>query len=315
MKRFGLSALSLLLACALLPPRAAGDDDTLAWRFQPGESLLWSTDQELRNASYKNKVRYETVNHSEIGICFDVREVDASGVAAAQMRFEYLALEISNPQRRVAFDSRKPEENVAARNAARLYAPFFTVVINVRITPAGNFVDIRVPEHTVEVAMNVPGRERLIGLLRPETFADGFQQLSGPGWVMFPENPPGAHSVWEHKLVAKAQTGLLQRLTTRYEVAGIEMQKDARIARIKFTGSTSFNESSGVSVTRQEHQGEATFDLTAGRLIGAQQRQSLDLELMSPAGPVKQQLDATTKNALIVRPAKPAGPAAPPGNP
>src|SRR5262249_22093458 len=112
---------TILVAAALLLPAPARADKKLEWKFQPGETLHYTMNQEINQEVSVGGKALKVSGTQTMDISWNVKSVQ-QGVASVTQTLDRARMKLSQPGATVEYDSAAAKE---PEGMARLIAPMF----------------------------------------------------------------------------------------------------------------------------------------------------------------------------------------------
>lgn len=308
--RFDLRTFGPLFGWAvlasLLTTTARSEDVLLRWKFQKGETLLYTFPQTTTTAAHVGgkDLKTKTDSRGEVSLLVVKPLKDES--ADARLTLERMRIDITAPQLGAFhYDSASRRrttgymENVIAGYDA-LAKRSFRVVIDGR----GDLLQVALPEQEVQDlrAEKLP----LDTLLTPK----GLSQFLGLNWPRLPAKAVVVGDTWEEREeVANVALGKVQSTRT-YRFDGPVDRAGKQLDKISYTvelAAEAPQQQGGVTfkVLRQESAGEAYFDRAAGRYVEGKSK--MELTLLTDTGSDQFEQQVVTEGAFVLEKARQFG--------
>ncbi|MBX7167293.1 MAG: hypothetical protein K1X74_13265 [Pirellulales bacterium] len=303
-----LKAVVLLLSCAGLPLVARADDEPIRWRFSAGEQFMLQVDQQFEAATIVGDNSSKSNGTMSMQLQFNVKELLDNGAARCEMGITRMQLKLVAPIATLEFDTANKEEpeNPQAQLMAKVLRPFTELKYTLTIDPRGNILDVELPKDAAKNLASqlgsIPGGGQFNDLLNEETFAQGFKQMSGNGWLIWPETMPAVGDTWKQEgTIANPILGRQTEISTfRYEgpveIDGHQLEKVAVEITMDYDPDDQAKLPIKVKISEQEQKGYIYFDRQAGRIDHSELTQHIDMDLETMGQAFEQEINVETKS-------------------
>lgn len=288
---------ALLIAAASTTASVAPAEETLRWKFEPGQELRYQVVQQTdTNMDAGPAGQITTGTTQTIDMVWKVEAVNDDGSARMRHEIERVQMSMTAPMNQgFAFDtaSAEPPEGLAT-----LLAPAFNALVEsgykVTVSPTGELSDIEASEELVQAIKNLPGAG---GAGQGE---DALKAMASPVAVPLPAEAvePGAEWTRSTGELAVPMFGKMQVETTftykgPRKMSGKPMQVLAPSININATAPEG-GPMSG-SVKSRDTSGEVLFDPAAGRVEEASTRHTMDISITAGQNTISGTITQTAK--------------------
>ena len=231
----------------LLGSSPAFSQQTLRWKFPPGETWSVSTTQEI-GTNINNRTK--TVSQS-VSMDWNIISVEPDGTAVIDQTIKDLQVQIDEV---VVFDSKNNSRSELEEKIAGRFQAIIGQKITAKHTPRGEISYLNAPDSAPD----------LLRAQAPESL------------LLFPEKPISVGSSWiteasrTIELIGKLHT------TNTWQYVGLEPNDNKKLHRFRVTPSFQIDDESQRELTRQEGAGNVWFDSEKGRLEKSEILQSVE---------------------------------------
>jgi len=297
----GLAVLAVLaITCTA---DRAGAQTTLRYKFKKGEKLNYAMEQKMVMSM---SVMGRDVNldmGQTIDMVWNVLDVDADGKAKMTQTISRIRFTMDGPTGKVEFDSKEGKE--PDDPVGKLMAPIFKALagaeIGLTMDPLGKISDIKVPEKLVKAAKNLPPGLAGAGL-GDMLSEEGLKQITDQSGLRLPQDAVTKGKSWEQQLEMKMPMGKMKVVTTNtYE--GSVKRDGKEVERVgmkpKLTLDPDPASPAKITLKSQDAKGSAYFDNAAGRLVGTNLSQDMEMVISAMGQEITQKLKQTVSMKLV----------------
>jgi hypothetical protein len=255
---------------------------TLRWKLAAGESLVVQSQQETTWVVSFSGKQAETKINLGMELLWNVASADDSEATITQtIRSVEFRLE-SEKGGKIEYDSSaKTRPTGQAREVATAVKPLLGAAVTIRMSPRGEVLNAQPANAAAEAlfADPAPGAE-------PGVFSrQAIETLLRQPLAVLPEKPVAEGDPWTATSSLDASLGKFQQTTT-YKLAGMVEQDGVQVARVEFTAAIEpaapvAKAATGkpiLTLKSHEQSGHFLFSPVSGRLVSAEQNQSLTTE-------------------------------------
>ncbi len=283
MARLLLGCLSLAVCLALLLIASPARGQTaLRWKLAAGESLVVQTQQETTSVVSFSGKKAETKINLGMELVWDVTAADDNEATIKQTirRIEF-RLE-SEKAGKIEYDSSaKTRPTGQAREVADAVKPLLGAEVTIRMSLRGEVLDAKPANAAAETlfADPTPGAES--GVFSGKAI----ETLLRQPLAVLPENLLADGDTWSATSQLDASLGKFQQTTT-YKLAGTVEHGGVQVPKVEFTATIEpaapvAEAATGkpvLTLKSHEQTGHFLFSPASGRLVSAEQNQSLTTE-------------------------------------
>ena len=261
----------------ILAASSASAQTTLRWQLKPGDRLTIETEQQTTSkVSYAGK---ETPTQIDLAMTlgWEVTAAEDDTFTIKQSVRRLLVRIDSMAAGKVEYDSAKRiQPTGAARDIQLAVAPLLQAELELTMNARGEVLDARPLGEAAEGLLSAGGEQAGASATASQTM----QQLLRQPLVVLPEKEVNPGDTWkrEHRLTTPLGPATQ---TTTYKYAG-PAEDDKDLARIETTGELKLTmpagAAKGVALKGHEQSGAILFSTAAGRLVEAEQTQTLNTE-------------------------------------
>lgn len=265
---------ALLVACGWIGTARA--EVTLRWRFQKSDSLRVVMTQNSQVVTRIKKTPITMTVALTMEMLWNVKDVDAQGVASVEQRFQRLALSLrSTDQPAVDFDSAVRTVAPAARPIADSLQPLIDKPITVKMTPRGEITAVELSPEATKAVAKIAENSRLKKLLSRKGIADLLKQSV----AVLPAEPLKSGQKWKASDRIDSRLGAMT-LVSEFAYAGPQKKAQKPLEKIELTGTLTPQKKPAAKapvskLKSHSLKGVLWFDLQAGRLDSSRIEQQL----------------------------------------
>lgn len=278
--------------CALLPllaaPAASAQDaQPLRWKFEVGDKLRYTMDQDMDLSMGGGPLGNITSSvEQNMDMSWTVEGVNDEGEAVIRQKINRVEMKMTGP---VSFsydsNSEEPPSGMAA-----MVAPMFDAMtegdFEITMTARGEVKDVKIPDKVLESLKNSPGAAQMgeVGT------ADGFKKLLTQGAFVLPEGDLEPGQSWTSTVEVNNPMAGKQTVDTTYTYEGTKEVDGKKFAVFKPQLTMNFAGGANVqmNVKDQKSSGEVLFNIEEGRLHSSALDQDVTMEV-SVAGQTMEQ--------------------------
>jgi hypothetical protein len=270
-KKMSLSA-ALAIALCVVTTADAGQQVTLRWQFEPGESLVYrmnmSQESELPNGMGVAVVEMTTTMR------WEVLEVSDEGNATVRVTTERVQMRMDGPMGNMTADSASetPPNDPVGQMVTGLAGVSYTLVFD----SSGQLKEVTNLDELREQLAAAGGSNPAVGQAL-EQFAseDGIKDTMARGMLAFPDGPVGPGDTWDYDYDMQMPMLGTMSIEMVMTLNGTEDRDGSRIALIDSTGTMAFlpddnpqNPAAGMmDLADAALTGTMEWDVDRGRLI------------------------------------------------
>lgn len=259
----------------------------LRWKFQAGDELRYLVQQESLTAITNSGLDFDVELQQSVNTVWTVQSVDDDGTADLTMKVERIRMSMNSPfSGEFSYDS--DSEETGEGQLWEMVAPLFQAAMSgefqARITPAGEALEIALPEQLAEIleAQQEAAIQNLMmgGGITEQTFHEMI------GWTFFrvpgDDVEPQAKWSWAQEVLMEPIGS--QELTSNFHYVGSESRDGRELEQIGVEVAMEFLATEGgepdlyLEFTEHETKGSTLFDAARGRAVETTLTQTLSLE-------------------------------------
>ncbi len=276
------SAWIVVLLAGLGWTGLAQAETLLRWKLEPGQSLVVDFQQQTTSTVAFSGKSAETKIDLGMELLWSVAGVDDVGIAVKQSirRFQF---KLESPKAGVIqYDSAaKTRPTGQARAIADAIKPLLGAEVEITMTDRGEIVAARPANAAADLLFAAPGAAEQPGVFSKQAVET---MLRHP-LVVFPEKPVEDDGSWKLESVLNAAAGTFKQSTT-YRLAGMQEHDGQQLAKIAVSAvlEPQAKPAPGaagpgkLTVKAHEQTGQILFSAQQGRLVSAEQSQTLSTE-------------------------------------
>ncbi len=273
--------LTLALVISLVANVSAyGQLKQLRWKFQPGDALQVTFQQNTQMTSDVSGTGITTIAKMGMSSRWDVRAIETNGVYDIQQTIERVTMEMIVPGgHNLVYDTASTEAPQGmAKTLAASVDPLVGVDFMHKMSPRGEIVDIGLSEQSKARLANNPGAVHVQQIFT----RDGLESLLHHAATVLPEAAISPGYSWNGTSEIKNPAGNMV-MDMVYVYKGTEQVDGRPLERIDVSVNVRFGEEHSalglkVGITKQQNQGTLYFDAAKGRFARTQLSQKMTLE-------------------------------------
>jgi hypothetical protein len=285
---------ALLAACLAALPSLAAADESLRWKFTPGEKLHYIMDMEMKQTMTIGGMPVNMTTNQTMDMTWSIEAVDDQGQATVLQTIERIRMKMKPAQGDpLEYDSDSKEKPAGPFAAAtKLFDAMVKKPSKSKMDPRGQTSAVELPEGLNEALKQLSGAFGGAG--------DGMKNLTGA--PPFPAEAMSVGHTWKNETTGKNPILGQQKVTTSYEYTGKEKIDGRELDKLNITIQMEFggaeNKNVTVNVKEQETKGALYFDNAAGRVDHADTTMKMKLQVMAAGFNVDQDLETTNRLRL-----------------
>ena len=251
---------SLLVLTASMCLQANGQE-TLRWRFQPGENRTYTMQQESNSTTTAAGAKSTTSTTTSTIVSWDVQKVGDDGAAQVRQSIKHLAMKMNMPGlENVSYDSAAPDAEVNPVLAASIATmkPLLDTPWIFTMNEQGKITEMSGTEKLDAAALEVTQRAKVAAL---PSFKHTAEQVS----AVLPETPVKPGQTWEVNNIVNSPIGKMTTHST-YTYIGTVVTDGRSLKKISLSGDLSL-EPIAVAPAKMEMK-DATASVLAGDIDG-----------------------------------------------
>lgn len=291
-----LLALGIGAATGAAGGQARGDD-TLRWKFNPGETTNYVLSRTVDGTFDFNGQEINFTFKLLMDLTWNVKEVAADGTTTLGQRVDRIHFQAESPiGGELKWDSlgEEPESNPMW---AMMGAPLKAILdgeITLKVSPTGKVSDITIPD---ELAKKLDeGSQRGRRMMGGGISTSLVKEMIERAFVHLPEKALGPDVKWEQQFSSAFGNAGTQFTDVAYSYQGLEDKGGKKVAKIVASTELSFepNEDSSeieVDITDQEGKSEILFDVAGGRTLDSATTQKMTIEIVAGEREMSQKIE------------------------
>lgn len=297
--KIALPRLALALLCGCLAPAASGQQSA-EWQFTAGEPLRYQVMQNSAVTVQAGPAGSFTTNSSQtLDVEWRFDRVDDNGVAHGVQKITRLQVQVTMPEGlELKYDSATDEspEGVAAM-LTTLYSALLEFETPIAIAPSGELVKFKPPEEMIDKLSSVPATRSMSDLIVGTGLRSTAESIALPlsGRAETPRNFEFANRVLGTVRGELTWAETTQANNPAFKHFGPELQLRIEPVAESDESLASPRPLTNPKITSQSVEGDAVFNVEAGRLETANHTVKLDLEGELAGGDVTSTLEQTVE--------------------
>jgi hypothetical protein len=276
--------------------RTASAQESLRWKFAPGETLKYSMEQQTSQLVKVQDREFKTSLNQTIDLHWDVKGV-SDGVADMRQTIDRIRARMEGPGQVFEFDSnaeKAPEGPVAATLFPMLKG-LVGQEFSFKMDTRGRLSDIKLPQKLLD-SMRQAGPAGS-GMAESMFSEESMRNLS----LSLPEQAVSRGANWKQQ--SKVQMPMLGTVTLdkTYTYAGTD-EKDPARSRITLDTRISLEPAAdanlSIQLKSQHEDGEFSFDNKAGRVVASRVNDKVQMAVSAGGQNIEQSTDTVTKMTL-----------------
>ena len=300
LRRTALGLLALLaLACTA---ERASAQTTLRYKFNKGEKLNYVMEQKVKMSMSVAGQDIDVDVGQTIDMTWNVKDVDAQGKAKLTQKFDRVRFNMSGgPVGKIDYDSKdgKDIEGPLGKFIGPMLKALSDVELNLTMDAQGKVSDVTVPDKIVEALKKAPGGGAGLGEMFSE---EGLKHMMDQSGLILPKDAIAKGSSWDQKMDLKTgqmamKVEIVNTLDAPVKRDGKELQRVSM--KPKITLESKENSPAKIELKKQDNNGTAYFDNSAGRLVETNMVQKLEMAISVMGMELGQKMDQTVTLKLV----------------
>lgn len=291
--RFGVCLPCLLaVVVSLAVAQTAGADTTLRWKFKAGQKLVYVMTQKTAAIADLGGKKLDNSVTQTIDMTWAVKGVDKDGTAEVEQTIDRIRFEMVAPGATMKVDTADVQDPPGVPEmVTKLLRAMAGTSFTVKITPRGEFRDVKIPPKLVEAFKDAGPVAAMLGN------EEGLKKLSEQSMLIFPEAALAQGKSWkgERKMpsplgtMAMDMTYTLESATGPVVKIGLDMKIDFQMGK---------DSPVEVKLTAQETKGHYLFDNAAGIMKSSEMVQKMTMMMSAGGQQTTQDMESTVKLEL-----------------
>lgn len=294
--------LAVVVAIFCSQPAALAQSK-LKWRFTPGETLEYHSEQRTTAHATIEGQEQETAMHLQMDVKWTTKSVDPKGSAKIEQTMTRIQFKISIPlptPQTIEYDSssKTAPEGEAAQAMSKVFSALVGRVTTISMDPQGQISDVKLPDNLLAQLAELPEASQGDGVMSEK----GLKEMITRIGLAFPGKPLSVGDHWDKTLTTDLPFGK-QKVTTTYQYAATNsdgMEKITTTTRTAIDADPNFPYQ--IAVKDNVGSGEILFDGARGRIQSVSSTQKMTLEIVMGEESVQQSVEQT----MTMRLASPA---------
>lgn len=287
------TAVSMLAVTILVTPPAVAQE-SLAWKFQPGESLKYKVVQDTKMYMNLNgQQQTVTMNQTTMDMVWNVNTVESGGDAKmAQIVERVQFVSEGGPLGKITFDSgsTEPVESQLGKAMADVFQKIVGQEFGVTMQSTGKVQDVTVPKSLLKALTDS-------GPVGSQMTEDTLKQMLTQSAVILPADPIAKGFSWQSNQKVELAFGIM----TVTSILTYEGDENGQ-ARISVQPAIDVKPKAGSPITltmkKSEGKGTVLFDIARGRIAKSDLELTMDLRVKHLDTVVDQTVKTTTSMLL-----------------
>jgi len=268
--------------------------DSLAWKFETGESLKYVVQQKT-DMEMNLDGQQQTMSQSQtMDMVWKIASVDPNGTAKMGQIVERVQMATEGgPFGKVQFDSsnKEPVESPLVKSMAEVFRKIVGQEFGVTMQPTGRVEDVVVPASLLK-ALTESGAAG--NAMNEQTL----KQMMSQSAVTLPAKPINVGDTWESRQKVELPFGTMTVLSvltyqgTKSGIASINIKPKIEITAKEGAPIT-------VTIVKSDGSGTVSFDLAGGRISKSELDLTMELKVKQSGKTIQQMLRQRTSMALV----------------
>jgi hypothetical protein len=255
----------------------------LRWKFKPGETLHYTTDQKTVLSARAPGFNTKSTLSQTIETTWTVNSVDSNGQAELTQTITRIRDQVEGTVGSYTYDSKdgKEPESLIAAGRVPLFKALLGVAVPFKMSSRGDLVEVRVPDRLVkalaELGPTTPGADALLS-------EAGLREVIGRASLVLPEEDLAEGKTWTFKTNSAQAAGALM-LDSIYRNEGRAPDAGPGAVKIGVTVTAAIppDDAQGnprankAKIESQKSQGTYIFDNAAGRVLDSTLTEAIEV--------------------------------------
>jgi hypothetical protein len=295
--RWGLLGLVVVAGAVGRDARAAA----LRWKFKPGETLHYVTDQKTVTAVKGGGLDVKTTLTQTIDMSWAVKSVAPDETAEMTQTIDRVRTKIESAFGAFEYDSQaeKAPEGPIAASLVPLLKALVGAQFAFKISPQGELTDIRVPEQVTKALREAGPAGGAAGMFSE----DGLKNMIAESSLALPKDDLAKGKSWTRQTKIPTPPVGSMTLDKTYTYDGPDPAAGSGVDKVSLDTKIGIELAPGApsdfKITSQEGKGTFLFDTAAGRIVNSTVTEKVETLVTVQKTEITQTRDTSTTMKLV----------------